>query len=445
MSSHKPLIMITYVEAGLGHIVSAEAISEALKQKYGDALDIRDCYVLRDSGNDVLVKYEQFLVKNVQSYAHKGFGFVQYFSMFLLGPQNTLRLVYNSVFKNEINALIEVYEKEKPDVIITTHFFTHYCAAKYKRERNSNVKVVSYCPDNNVHGWWDVRADMLYTNNPAATAQAYKLGFKSGCVREAFYPTRHAVTDANETKAFYRDKFGIPQDKFAVAISDGLYAQRNCKTICEALMNTDLPITICLLAGKNDETLQYFNDLKDKTKSNVTLLPFGFLPDAPELYCACDLFVTKAGPNAILDSVMMKTPIIADYCATPIEVKTKDMFVNQFNCGLYITSPKKIKKQVERFIQRPNELKKFSKSLKFFDKRKNGATIIADDIMALIADDKHHQETIFAIENENIDKYYQMRYPKANKSAKVAAKFKTKLRNGKNLKKYGDIIEKLFI
>lgn len=444
MNDGKPVVLITYVEAGLGHIVSAQAISDALKAKYADKLDIRDSYVLRDSGNDLLIKQEQFMIKSVQNYAHMGSGFFQYFAMFLLGPQNTLNLVFNTVYKKKMEALVDVYAKEDPDVIVTTHFFTHYCALRYQRERNRNVKVVSYCPDNNVHGWWDARADMIYTNNPAATAQAYKLGFKSGCVREAFYPTRETVMHTNGSKEFYRNKFGIPLDKFAVAIADGVYAQAKAKKVCEELLKTDLPITICLLAGKNDELKSRLEDLRDKTKPNVTLIPFGFMPEAPELYRACDLFVTKAGPNAILDSVMMDTPIIADFCATPIEVKTKDLFVKHFNCGLYITSPRKIRKQVESFIKSPKQLNRFKKSLKFFDKQKNGATIIADDIMSLACEFAQHRQNIYAIEDGIVDKYYQLKCDNAAKREASSAKFKVKLHRNKKLKKYAQMIQALY-
>lgn len=444
INNEKPVVLITYVEAGMGHIVSAQAISDALKKQYGDKLDIRDRYVLRDSDNDLLIKHEQFMVKSVQNYARMGSGFFQYFAMFLFGPQNTLNFVFNTVFKKKMNALVDVYAKENPDVIVTTHFFTHYCALRYKKTHNPEVKVVSYCPDNNVHGWWDVRADMIYTNNPEATAQAYKLGFKSGCVREAFYPTRETVLQTNGTKEFYRQKFGIPLDKFAVAIADGVYAQGNAKKVCETLMNIDMPVTLCLLAGKNDEIRRYFAELQNKTKPNVTLIPFGFMPNAPELYRACDLFVTKAGPNAILDSVMMETPIIADFCATPIEVKTKDLFVKRLNCGLYIKSPLKIKKQVERFIQLPDELDKFKKSLKFFDKSKNGAAIIADDIMSVINDYESHQNEIYAIEDGVIDKYCQIKFANHNAQMRKAKKLKARLRKNKGLKKYGNMLEAVY-
>ncbi|MCM1043321.1 MAG: hypothetical protein NC350_03835 [Corallococcus sp.] len=412
----KPKILVTLIEAGMGHIVSANAISEALKQKYRDKVEIIDKHILRDSDNEVLREYEKYIIKNVQLYSKSPtFGYLQYASMYLLGPQNSLKFVHSTVLKKEVRATVEEYAKIKPDVIICTHFFATHCAIMYKKECAPDVLVVSYCPDNNIHGWWDVRGDMMYTNNPMATRQAYQRNYKSGCVYEAFYPTRKEVMETNESKEFYRNKFGIPQDKFAVVVADGAYAMAKSESVCLSLMESDLPLTICFLAGKNEELKAKFDKLKQTVKPNITLLTFGFLSNAPELYRACDLFITKSGPNAILDSVMVNTPIIIDYCATPIEVATKNLFVKHFSCGYFMSSPSRIKKQVEKFIENPKLLDEFSASLQFFDKSKNGAEKIADDIIEMLFNPAEHRAKRLAEEDAFIDSYIKVRQEKACK------------------------------
>lgn len=438
----KPVILFSQIEAGLGHIVTTKAIYDALKANYDDVLDIQAKYVLRDSGNKTLIEYERYLMDNVKKYSQiHGFGDLQIRSMFILGPQNTLKIVAHTAFARQVKALVAEYVKLAPDVIVSTHFFTHYCAVRYKLQHNPDVKVLCYCPDNNVHGWWDIRGDMIYTNNEYATAQAYQLGFTSGKVKQAFYPTRSEVAESNGTKQFYRDQFGIPQDKFAVVVADNVYQQKRAVKVCRRLMETDLPITICLLAGKDEKARQQFEELKSHTKPNVTLLPFGFVGNAPQLYAACDLFVTKAGPNAVLDSVMMDTPVVIDYCATPIERKTRDLFIKHHRCGYYITSPVKIKRQVEEIIRNPELLRQFDESLKYFDKNKNGSVAIADDIAKFVLNNDLQQKELFAQEDKIIDDYYRLNYPAD--CEKRAAKLKRKLHGGKACKQYAKILDKL--
>ncbi len=472
-TKEKPLVLVTLIEAGMGHIVSAVAIADALKAQYSDKVNVLEKYILRESDNDVLQKYEKFLVDNVKGYSkYSSFGYFQYFSMYILGPQNSLKLVHNTVMRKQVNALVDEYAKIKPDVIVTTHYFTLYCAVRYRNLYDNNVKVVCYCPDNNVHGWWDARADMIYTNNPMATQQAYDLTFRSGTVQEAFYPTRKAVTEANESKEFYRTKFGIPQDKFAVVVADGVYAEAKAKDICLELIKSDLPLTVCLLAGKNDAMKREFDELKSKVKPNITLLTFGFMQNAPELYRACDLFITKAGPNAILDSVMVDTPVIVDFCATPIEYTTKNLFTKHFNCGCFIASPKQIKIQVEEYIKHPEYLQKFAHSLAYFDKSKNGADDIADDIVGLIFNGEQNRDKHYAQEDAVINRYFELKAEKCNsgynkklmqnglsakrqlkinnkvalnkcKCENKAKALKCKFHSGKASKKYADILIKL--
>ena len=68
----KPRVLVTYMEAGLGHIVTAQAISDALKKSYSDKLDVIDNYTLRDSKRKILNKYEKFMVSEVNKHSKTG-------------------------------------------------------------------------------------------------------------------------------------------------------------------------------------------------------------------------------------------------------------------------------------------------------------------------------------------------------------------------------------
>ncbi len=403
----KPRVLVAYVEAGMGHIVSAQAISEALKKNHGEEIEVIDRYILRDSDDPLLKKYENYLVHNVQMCSkYPAFGDIQISSMHLFGAQNTLKFVHGTVFASQVQATVKEYQKFSPDAIVCTHYFLLHAAVKYKMQVDPKVVVIAYCPDNNVHGWWDNRADVIYTNNPLATKQAYALKFPNGHVREAFYPTRSEVVESNETKEYYREKFGIPREKFAVVVADGVYAKAKAKSVCNELMKSDMPLTVCLLAGKNDALKAEFEEKAKHTKPNITLLCFGFLQNAPQLYGACDLFITKAGPNAILDSVMMDTPLIIDYCASPIERATKKLFSKHYQCGYYTTRPRRIRKYVESFIADPSSLEKMRSSLSYFDKNKNGAGKIADDIAEILQNGDERMTRILHEEERAVSKLF---------------------------------------
>ena len=107
----KPRVLVTYVEAGLGHIVTAEAISDSLKAKYGDKLEIIDSHILRDSENKILNDFEQWMVKEVSRHSKiRGYCAFEMACMHIIGSKNTLKLIHNTRFGKASDLVREVEE-----------------------------------------------------------------------------------------------------------------------------------------------------------------------------------------------------------------------------------------------------------------------------------------------------------------------------------------------
>lgn len=56
----KPRILLTYIESGMGHIMSMKAIAEGLKEKYADQVEIIESYIM-DQGSKETEQFEKFL------------------------------------------------------------------------------------------------------------------------------------------------------------------------------------------------------------------------------------------------------------------------------------------------------------------------------------------------------------------------------------------------
>ena len=377
-------ILVTFIEAGMGHIVTAQSIYEALKQKKDDNIEVIDSYILHRT--PLLKKYEDFLVEQTKlSSSNKFHSKSQFVAMKIFGPQTSLRFVHSTVYKKQRNAYVEELKKINPDIIIDTHYFAAHCACYYRDHFKKSVKVVTYNPDNNTHGWWDKNVDYFITNNDMATREAIeKLKIPKDRVKQVFFITRKAVAETDKPKEFYREKFNIPKDKFAVVLADGVYAKAKLPEFVDELLKSQKEMTIVAIAGKNKELYQKYTSEDMKVPPNITFLPFEFTPLAHEIYCACDLFITKGGPNAILDAVFMRTPILVNYCASDIERQTCKLFVNEYNCGVEIKDKKKAREFVENCIDNPKILQKYVQNEEKFDKNRNGATEIADFVLDLV-------------------------------------------------------------
>ncbi len=398
---------MTYIESGMGHITSIKSISDNFHRLYGDQFDIDDCYIMKEDGDKVLMNWEKFVIKQTQrTNKVRGYGNFVFGIMTMFGGVHFLRATHRTIFLRACNHMIKAFEKRNPDIIVSTHYFITYCALEYKRKYNKNVKVVTYNPDNNVHCWWDNREHLFIVNNESAYYEAIgKRKFNPATVKQVKFTARDEIINANGTKEEYREKFGIPQDKFCVIVADGAYAMGKAKDVVDELLKSDKEMTILFLAGKNQKLFNKYTALKDsgKIKSNINLVVLPFKSNIYEYYRASDLFITKAGPNAILDSVFMNTPIIADYYAHPIEKATKNLFVNDLGVGLYLNKPKKIKKAVEYFIDNPDKLEPYIENTKKIDKHNNGGELAAKYIY-----EESLRKEIFATRSDYTNYLYEL-------------------------------------
>ncbi len=374
----KKKVLVTFCEAGQGHIVTAEAIAESLEKKYKDKIDVERCYVFRDSPDKNLQKYEQFAINDVKrSNKNKLHLRAQMVAMKVFGEQTSLKFVFSTYFGKVKKGLIKFYQEKNADAIVSTYFATHHIACEGKRKGKFSSQVIAYDPDHNTHGWWDRNSDLFIVNNPYAKEEAEKTRHIKN-VRQVNFISRECVVNANESKEFYRKKYNIPMDKFTVVLADGAYAKAKLDDFTRELLKTTLPITIIPICGKNEKLYKQYLELQKEVPSNITFLPQPFVSDLPEILCASDLYITKAGPNAITDCVFMHTPIMTNFYSGNIEEASNKLFTEVYKMGVYCPDKKKGRELVESYINDPHLLDEYIKNTYKISKFDNGADEIAD-------------------------------------------------------------------
>lgn len=379
----KPRVLVTYIESGYGHIVSAQAIAESLKEKYGTKIEVVESQIMRDDNDQILIKFENFLTKQTQAtskvwrYGDFAFGVLK------MGKRPLMKFVHRTFFRKAVESVVRAFDRRKPDIIISTHFFVTYCAMEYKNRFGGerDVTVVSYNPDNNVHVWWDSSSDVFITNNNLASTEAIrKRNYDYDKIKQVNFTVRKCVKEFALTKEQCRQLYGIPQDRFCIMIADSAYAGGKAKSYCKWIAkHTEKPLTVIFLAGKNKKIYDELCKFAETLPSNVQLMPFEFTEKVYELYACADLFVTKAGPNSILDSLYVGTPIMVDNCPHPIERATCKLFVDSYGCGVTAFNKYKANKLINDYIADPSSLDVYRQNIvKNIDKTCDGASQIAE-------------------------------------------------------------------
>ena len=113
-------------------------------------------------------------------------------------------------------------------------------------------------------------------------------------------------------------------------------------------------------------------------KDNINFVILEFTPKIHEIYKACDLVITKAGPNTLLDCCLVGTPFVANLCPQPMEKAAYQLFVKQKKCGMGIFRDWQIQKAVEAMIANPYMLDEYKQNMKYFQDMPNGVEKISE-------------------------------------------------------------------
>ena len=375
----KVKITLTYIESGMGHITSMKAIEEALLELNDPNIEIEPVWLMKDDKR--LEKFEVFLSNATKATnKKKAFGFGVFIFLKLMGSYHFMRFIHRTIFRKPTNVTIDKLASLNSDIIVVNHYFTTFAAAEMKRRKKANSLTVTYNPDNNIHTWWEPGTDLFINNNYLATESAIRAGFPKEKLRQVCFTARPEILQTSLTsKQDLRKKWEI-DDNFTVIVADGIYASaKSSKTVKELLRQIDFPINIILIAGKNEKVRKKFEKIKKKgCPSNINLRVLPFLSNAHELYRASDLFITKAGPNSIIDSLYAGTPVLISYYGHPIEKSSCKLFVDELGCGVKELKIKKIPELIKHLYTHPEWLEKMKENIsKHIHPDKNGAKEVA--------------------------------------------------------------------
>lgn len=383
----KPKILVTFIESGKGHIMSAQSIYESLTEKYGDRYDIEKTYIMSADGNRKLMSVERFLTKQTQN-TNK----VQFFGKFIfpfihfMGGQKLMRWIHKNVCSRSFKVILKAFADRKPDVIISTHYYISLAAGEYKRQIDPDCVVVTYNPDNMLHPFWDTREGYFLVNSDRAYKQAMHRRFRKGHVIRVPLSVRKEVERCDSGRVELRRKHGLPEDAFTVTLADGAYMYGRAKKYTKKLIKSGLPLTLLVITGYHEKNYRYFARRMNRIPSNINLKLYKFTDSAYELYGASDVFITKGGPNAVLDSLYMDTPVMINYTPHMIEEETYKLFVKKLGCGTGAFTARRAVRLIREYSADPGLLEPFHEGIARLRAGGNGADVIADFVAEKLND-----------------------------------------------------------
>ena len=249
-------------------------------------------------------------------------------------------------------AAAEDLKGDPPALIFSNHGLMTAGLAEARRIGGLEVPVLSFA--NELVGicsyWADPHADRIIVPSEEARRDLMRFGVpESKLSYVGFgYPVRQAFLNAPE-KLQARERLGL-EDRFTCLLSSGGEGVgRNQRALARALLDSDVPMQVVVVAGRNQRLGE---ELRSLGEGKNPLRVEGYVEDMAAYLAASDVFVGKAGPASVYEAIVVGRPALVTGYAGLNEVGVARL-VEKLGLGSYVRNPRELLEQVRRYAVYP--------------------------------------------------------------------------------------------
>jgi 1,2-diacylglycerol 3-beta-galactosyltransferase len=341
---NKPRILFLFSDTGGGHRAVAEAIIEAIRLEYGDAVAIEMVDFMKDYAPppyNSLPKIYPDMVKVPELWG---------VSFHISDGRPQARVLTSTLWPTVRRAARKLVREHPNDMLVSVHpLATSFLLKALGQNRPPFVTVVTDLVTTHAL-WYDHRADLVIVPTELAKQRAMEYTMPSEKIRLVGLPVSARFSAPLGDKHALRAEFGWPQDKLVVLLVGGGEGMGPLDETAHAIDESGLDVGQVIVAGRNAK-LQA--ELQEQTWENPTAI-YGFVREMPEFMRAADVIVTKAGPSTIAEALNASLPIIL-YARLPGQEDGNVVYVESEGVGVWAPDPLKVVRTLTRWVCRPNE------------------------------------------------------------------------------------------
>ena len=357
--ANKIKVMFPFVEAGFGHIMTEKSVCDAFEKKYGEYCEVIRSNFFQDTGSKPMKKFEDRLCKEVHMYGTNRFYAESCITaMNFFGPKISswfvMKLLIPGAYKDSVNYVDEI----KPDVVVSTHWASNYYAEKAK----CKPMTIMHVPDAHVNALFRYDADLVTISMKEGYERAlkFKRRFNEDNLKLVPCAIRQTAFEVNLSKEELRKKYGI-DDKFTIFMIDGAYGLGMGESLCNRLIEEDLPVNIIIICGKNPEKEARLKALK--SKGNTTIYAHGFCENPMEFIALSDLYLGKSG-NGLMEAAFFGVPIVVTYSANTIERLIAEHYVTHIGDAVRLFNAEKVLEFIKGALNGSAEYQRLKSNIK---------------------------------------------------------------------------------
>lgn len=301
-------VLITYAYAGIGHKKAAEAVRNALSDF--DDVNVTTADILDYTDEFFRFSYPRvylFLINSVPLL----WGFLYYFLDF--GPVDKILSPVRRFFNNFFTkGFIEFILKEKPDVVLSTHFLPSEVISDLKKRGLFKGRLITVITDFLSHSFWMAKYSDYFIGAIERTKRdLVRRGVREERVKVLGIPCDPVFGRSGDRIAL-QAKLGLKKDLFSVLIMSGGFGTGPIRKIVRYVSGLESSmrdkIQIIVICGKNKALFDELNRVKADLK--VRLSVFGYMDNIHEFMTVSDCIMTKSGGLTVSESLSKTLPMI---------------------------------------------------------------------------------------------------------------------------------------
>lgn len=309
-------VLIFSVSIGAGHDLAAKAIAHELKDRLEAQVDIIDTFQYI---NPTLNRVVRGSYMETLKFSPKVWGYL-YAQAETSEPFVDLSTILSKLFSPKLENLVR---EKQPDLVICTHAFPCGMLSMLKEKRQMKFPLIAVLTDFTVHPFW------IYNNVDRYVLPAeelryylYPYGVHHEQVWPCGLPIRPEFSSPGSTSEA-KQRLGLTEQPTILIMGGGLGLGAINK-LTELVANTDLPLQVLTVAGRNQKLYEQLQ----KLRTNNPLHIYGFVEDMPTLIQASDVVISKPGGLTTAEVLACGKPMLI---VTPIpgqEERNTDFLLN---------------------------------------------------------------------------------------------------------------------
>lgn len=291
-------ILFLSATVGAGHNVIAQNISNELN-KMGNETKIVKIFEKAPFFNWILTNV--FFKLNALT--------PKIFSKAYQQQKNKKQIPFESlILRSAKKYVLKEINEFKPDAIFCTIVYAALFLKKYKNLIKGNPQTYFYVTDYDLMPQYKKTSSLDYLVIP--TEDLFNEVIKDGFSAERVYTVNLPVAERFNLQLNKNEllkKYNLDPNIFTILIMSGAAGGADLKQILKSLSQEEEKLQLIIVNGKNKKTFKMIEKLK--TKTNKTVLNFGYCSNIDELMEISNLLIGKPGGMTLNESMSKQLPM----------------------------------------------------------------------------------------------------------------------------------------